>query len=170
MISEDGLDDSTDLKLRPRLIVENDGKESIYSLEEEMVIGRAGTLAIPDARVSRRHARIIRKDKQYVVEDMGSSNGTFVNDQKISGQVVLKSNDRDPRRLLQDALLHPGGGATGGRRRARSPQSRWWASWSSPSAERRWSTPSPSATTSATAPRLGPVALTGSSGRDHPQG
>ncbi|MCS7079157.1 MAG: FHA domain-containing protein [Chloracidobacterium sp.] len=33
----------------------------------------------PEAKVSRRHARIICQDGQYVLEDLGSTNGTFVN-------------------------------------------------------------------------------------------
>jgi serine/threonine-protein kinase len=33
----------------------------------------------PEAKVSRRHARIIQEDGRYVLEDLGSTNGTFVN-------------------------------------------------------------------------------------------
>jgi hypothetical protein len=33
----------------------------------------------PDAKVSRRHARISLRDGQYLIEDLGSTNGTFVN-------------------------------------------------------------------------------------------
>ena len=33
----------------------------------------------PDAKVSRRHARIVRRDDVYMIEDLGSTNGTFVN-------------------------------------------------------------------------------------------
>ena len=33
----------------------------------------------PDAKVSRRHARIIRREDAYFIEDLGSTNGTFVN-------------------------------------------------------------------------------------------
>jgi hypothetical protein len=33
----------------------------------------------PEAKVSRRHARIIRENNHYAVEDLGSTNGTFVN-------------------------------------------------------------------------------------------
>ena len=33
----------------------------------------------PEAKVSRRHARISRRDSQYAIEDLGSTNGTFVN-------------------------------------------------------------------------------------------
>lgn len=33
----------------------------------------------PEAKVSRRHARIMRRNAQYVIEDLGSTNGTFIN-------------------------------------------------------------------------------------------
>ena len=33
----------------------------------------------PEAKVSRRHARISRRDGEYLIEDVGSTNGTFVN-------------------------------------------------------------------------------------------
>lgn len=33
----------------------------------------------PDAKVSRRHARIIRRNDAYMIEDLGSTNGTFIN-------------------------------------------------------------------------------------------
>ena len=33
----------------------------------------------PDAKVSRRHARIIRRNNTYMIEDLGSTNGTFLN-------------------------------------------------------------------------------------------
>ena len=75
-----------------RLVIErgtNAGKEFILS-ESEINIGRwdADNGIFPDvdldaddteAKVSRRHARIIRYNNQYLVEDLGSTNGTFVN-------------------------------------------------------------------------------------------
>jgi hypothetical protein len=33
----------------------------------------------PDSKVSRKHARVIRRDGAYFIEDLGSTNGTFVN-------------------------------------------------------------------------------------------
>ena len=33
----------------------------------------------PEAKVSRRHARIIREGHQFYIEDLGSTNGTFIN-------------------------------------------------------------------------------------------
>jgi hypothetical protein len=48
----------------------------------------------PEAKVSRRHARITRRNAQYFIEDLGSTNGTFVN----RGRRLLPG-DRQP---LQD--------------------------------------------------------------------
>ena len=33
----------------------------------------------PDAKISRRHARILSRDASFFIEDLGSTNGTFVN-------------------------------------------------------------------------------------------
>lgn len=47
----------------------------------------------PEAKVSRRHARIMRRDGQYLIEDLGSTNGTFIN----RGRRLLPG-DRQPLR------------------------------------------------------------------------
>ena len=47
----------------------------------------------PEAKVSRRHARILRRKGQYVIEDLGSTNGTFIN----RGRRLLPG-DRQPLR------------------------------------------------------------------------
>lgn len=67
-----------------------------YSLEgDQLVIGRdsASNIAINDAEVSRKHARLNFQGGKYVIEDLGSTNGTFVNGQRLIGPVVLKSGD-----------------------------------------------------------------------------
>jgi pSer/pThr/pTyr-binding forkhead associated (FHA) protein len=58
-------------------------------------IGRqAGNdLALNDQQVSRQHARIEVRDGQVVVTDLGTANGTYVNDQRIEGTVPLRSGD-----------------------------------------------------------------------------
>ncbi len=43
---------------------------------------------IRDLQVSRRHARITRADDRYVVEDLGSGNGTYVNDRRVQRQIL----------------------------------------------------------------------------------
>ncbi len=70
--------------------------EEFELIKPEMVIGRDDDvdLTIPSQAVSRRHARLLREAEGYVVEDLGSSNGTYVNGQKLSGRRVLKTGDQ----------------------------------------------------------------------------
>src|SRR5574342_1063905 len=68
----------------------------VFPLESDQItIGRDSTndVAINDAEVSRRHSRLTFQGGKYVVEDMGSTNGTFVNGQRLSGPHVLKPGD-----------------------------------------------------------------------------
>lgn len=64
-------------------------------VESPMVVGRSPTvqIVINEASVSRSHARFLLQGDNVVVEDMGSSNGTFVNDSKTEGGVQLKDGD-----------------------------------------------------------------------------
>lgn len=61
-----------------------------------LVAGRLDScgLILTEGHPSRQHARFNVSGNQSRVEDLGSSNGTFVNDQKISSAVVLRSGDR----------------------------------------------------------------------------
>ncbi|MBE2218592.1 MAG: FHA domain-containing protein [Ignavibacteria bacterium] len=59
-----------------------------------VTIGRKdANLILKDDTVSRHHARVFFNGGSFVIEDMGSTNGTFVNGSRISN-CVLKSNDR----------------------------------------------------------------------------
>jgi diguanylate cyclase (GGDEF)-like protein len=61
---------------------------------EPIDIGREDcTLTIPHHLISRRHARVERMGAGYVVRDLGSTNGTFVNDARITEQ-PLKDGDK----------------------------------------------------------------------------
>ena len=67
-----------------------------FSLEgDQLVVGRdsASAIAINDAEVSRKHARLNFQGGKYVIEDLGSTNGTFVNGQRLVSPVVLKAGD-----------------------------------------------------------------------------
>jgi signal transduction histidine kinase len=80
------------------LMLRGPGAGKRFSLDgRETVIGRQAGLGIhldlPD--VSRRHARITREDERLFLEDLGSSNGTLVDGQRISGKVALDG----PRRI-----------------------------------------------------------------------
>jgi len=50
-------------------------------------------IVINDAEVSRRHARMELRGATYVIQDLGSTNGTFVNGSRVSGIQVLNSGD-----------------------------------------------------------------------------
>ena len=62
---------------------------------EQLTIGRDSTngVAINDAEISRKHARLMFQGGKYVLEDLGSTNGTFVNGQRLAGPIVLKTGD-----------------------------------------------------------------------------
>jgi pSer/pThr/pTyr-binding forkhead associated (FHA) protein len=69
---------------------------AIYSLEgDQVIVGRDSSngVVINDAEISRKHSRLTFQGGKYVLEDLGSTNGTFVNGQRLVGPVVLKSGD-----------------------------------------------------------------------------
>lgn len=80
---------------------------------EQMTIGRSAgnDLVLADPEVSRRHIRVIRRADGFAVEDIGSTNGTFVNGQRISHLTLLQDGDTidlgDTVRLRFIALAPP---------------------------------------------------------------
>jgi diguanylate cyclase (GGDEF)-like protein len=54
--------------------------------DEAVVLGRGTncTMMLPDAGVSRQHARVTRRDRRFFVEDLNSKNGTFVDGGEVS--------------------------------------------------------------------------------------
>jgi two-component system, NtrC family, response regulator HydG len=71
-------------------------KGAIFALNEEsLVIGRetAANLCIADASVSRRHSKIEKKESGFVITDLESLNGTFVNDVPVKSR-LLEHGDR----------------------------------------------------------------------------
>lgn len=64
---------------------------------ELFVIGRDAEqcqIVIPNSAVSRKHAQIVRNGAKYLIEDLGSRNGTIVNNNKVAGPTSLKNEDR----------------------------------------------------------------------------
>ena len=62
---------------------------------DQLTIGRdsINEIVINDAEISRRHARLTFQGGKYVLEDLGSTNGTFVNGQRLAGPRVLKAGE-----------------------------------------------------------------------------
>lgn len=68
-----------------------------FDLGTELTVGRAADCGVSlpeDTFVSQLHARVFRRDGDLFVEDLGSTNGTFVNDHKVSAPVALRGGDR----------------------------------------------------------------------------
>lgn len=61
----------------------------------EVVIGRevGNDIIISDPEVSRRHARLWAEGGNYLIEDFGSTNGTFVNGQRLMGPHLLQAGE-----------------------------------------------------------------------------
>ena len=73
-------------------------KQSIALDKDRILLGRNANcdIVLPanDFAVSREHACISRIQSKFFIEDMGSRNGTFVNNQAVTGQRQLNDNDR----------------------------------------------------------------------------
>jgi pSer/pThr/pTyr-binding forkhead associated (FHA) protein len=82
---------------RKAAVIEGDklrGKD--FDLGSELIIGRADKchVILDDAYVSQVHARIFAKDDCYMVEDLGSTNGTYLNRHKITAPTEVQRGDR----------------------------------------------------------------------------
>jgi len=81
-----------------RLVVvePSERKGQTYELTDELTVGRAPGCAVSldDTFVSNLHARVFRRDGILYVEDLGSTNGTFVNQKPVSSAVRLRKGDR----------------------------------------------------------------------------
>src|SRR5215204_4694433 len=66
-------------------------KGAIFAINEEtLLIGRetGANLCIADASVSRRHSKIEKKDEGFVITDLESLNGTFINDVPVRTRLL----------------------------------------------------------------------------------
>ena len=82
----------------PTQVVVHDGagaKASPIKLRDQIEIGRGDRCAIrlQDTYVSQVHARLYPKDGAWYVEDLGSTNGTLLNDHKVQAAVEVHAGD-----------------------------------------------------------------------------
>jgi pSer/pThr/pTyr-binding forkhead associated (FHA) protein len=69
----------------------------VYALADEVTVGRApgcGVVLEEDTFVSQVHARLFRRGRETYVEDLGSTNGTLVNGERISEVTRLHRGDQ----------------------------------------------------------------------------
>ena len=78
------------------LVKRGPGAGSRFLLDSDVVsAGRhpESDIFLDDVTVSRRHAEVARSGSGYVVRDVGSLNGTYVNRERIEGEVALANGD-----------------------------------------------------------------------------
>ncbi|MGQ0736233.1 MAG: FHA domain-containing protein [Acidobacteriota bacterium] len=75
-------------------LVGSDARLALYAGEN--ILGREGTgvVILSSSTVSRRHARVIVGGHRTTLEDLGSKNGTFLNDEPVTSPVLLHEGDR----------------------------------------------------------------------------
>jgi pSer/pThr/pTyr-binding forkhead associated (FHA) protein len=82
--------------IRLRVLEPPDQRGRVYELSDEVTVGRAPGcgVSLPDTTVSQLHARVFRRDGSFYVEDLGSTNGTWLNKGRVGAPVPLKRGDR----------------------------------------------------------------------------
>ena len=81
---------------RLKIIEPAEGRGAQFDLGDELTVGRADgcRIRLDDSFTSQLHARVFSRDGQFFVEDLGSTNGTFVNGSKITSPSPLRRGDR----------------------------------------------------------------------------
>jgi len=67
-----------------------------WDLGQELTVGRAAgcQITLDDSYVSQLHARVFTRDGVLYVEDLGSTNGTYLNTRKVSAAVPMQQGDK----------------------------------------------------------------------------
>lgn len=82
-------------RLRLRVVEPEEARGKVFELPDEVTLGRAPGcgVRVDDAFTSSLHARLYRRDGTLWVEDLGSTNGTWVNAQRVVAPVKLGRGD-----------------------------------------------------------------------------
>ncbi|MEJ7796985.1 MAG: FHA domain-containing protein [Solirubrobacteraceae bacterium] len=89
---------SGDADVVPRLVVESVPglqRGMAYDVSDGATLGRGDVeIALEDPFASSRHAHLVRQGAMLVIEDLGSTNGTYLNDELLRGPRPLHAGDR----------------------------------------------------------------------------
>jgi pSer/pThr/pTyr-binding forkhead associated (FHA) protein len=79
-----------------RLLAPPELKGRTYPLAQEITLGRAAgcQVTIDDTYASQLHARVFQREGKVYVEDLGSTNGTYLNRHKVTGPMVVQRGDK----------------------------------------------------------------------------
>lgn len=78
------------------VIDENGSKAGTYKLGKTLQVGRGQScdIRLTDTYVSTAHARITNRNGAWMVEDLGSTNGTYLNQRRVTSPAALAPGDR----------------------------------------------------------------------------
>lgn len=82
--------------LRLRIVEPAGRRGETHTIDREVTVGRGGGCALvlrDDTYVSQLHARLFQQNGEGYVEDLGSTNGTYVNGKQIQGVTRLRRGD-----------------------------------------------------------------------------
>jgi pSer/pThr/pTyr-binding forkhead associated (FHA) protein len=70
-------------------------KGGVIPIQSELSIGRKNTndLVLEDHFVSGNHAKVFIKNTDFMIEDLGSTNGTKINGERLEGRAILSAGD-----------------------------------------------------------------------------
>jgi FHA domain len=93
----EGAEPSTPQTASIVVVHEPDGaKPRTFKLATSMLVGRAPEceIRVTDTYASQQHARLFGRQGGWYVEDLGSTNGTFVNDQRLAAPALVQPGDK----------------------------------------------------------------------------
>lgn len=82
---------------RKAAVIEGAQKGRSFNLTDELIVGRSEKCHLvlnDDTYVSQMHARLFSRDGTYMIEDLGSTNGTYLNRRRITSPTELQRGDR----------------------------------------------------------------------------
>ncbi|EKD88259.1 MAG: FHA protein [uncultured bacterium] len=82
----------------PQILISTDGDPEAVKYtftQNEVIIGREETcdIFIPDPVISARHARLVFRNTHWWIEDLMSTNGTYLNDERVESPAILINGD-----------------------------------------------------------------------------
>ena len=80
----------------PRVVIkEGPGSGNEYEIAQAAILGRLDTNDIPvhDTKASREHAKIYKQGEKFAIVDLNSSNGTFVNGEKVTKRILAPGDE-----------------------------------------------------------------------------
>ena len=83
---------------QPRLVVVaamGHAPGTVFEVDDEAILGRAGTsdVQVEDSYASSAHARVFPRGQSMYIEDLGSTNGTYLNERRLEAVEHLRPDD-----------------------------------------------------------------------------